>query len=204
MEEELTEEQLNSLSLKRKAGAVASEVGERLGWKAAEEFAPQEEDVYYNQPLTEENVDNIKDAIDQSLVRIARKAKGDAFAPHSGFSVGAALLGETEVGEVKVYTGANVEISAIQPIHAEQLAMAKAVTDGAEEFYAMAISPGDNPEGDVAPCGLCQHTISQFTEELRILEDAGDNEPTEYWLSELIGDGYSASVRHFHEVKDKK
>jgi cytidine deaminase len=197
---ELSSERVESLNLRRKAGAIREAVFSRFGHSGVEEFAPKEK---HNTPLTEENVDNINTAIDRSLVQIAREAKSDAFAPHSGFSVGAALLVSTEL-ENKVYTGANVEISAIQPIHAEQLAIAKAVTEGAEEFYAMAISAGENPEGDVAPCGLCQHTMSQFTEELRILEDAGDEEPTEYWLSELIGDGYSASVRHFDEVKDKK
>jgi len=197
-----TKEKVNSLSLKRKASAVAVEVSERLSWKAAEEIAPQDKDTQ-NEILTEENVDNINDAIDQSLVRVARKAKEDAFAPHSNFQVGASLLVSSDIGEIEIYTGANVEVSAIQPIHAEQLAIAKSVTNGAEEFHAMAISAGDNPAGDVAPCGLCQHTMSQFTEELRILEDAGDKEPTEYWLSDLIGDGYSASVRHFDEVKDK-
>lgn len=192
------EKEMESISLKRKAGAVRQAVYEKFGGKGVEEFAPKEKNMRH-QPLSETDVDNIKDAIDQSLVRIARKAKGDAFAPHSDFSVGASLF--TDEG---IFTGANVEISAIQPIHAEQLAIAKAVTDGADEFHAMAISAGDDPTGDVAPCGLCQHTMSQFTEELRILEDAGENKPTEYWLSELIGDGYSASVRHFDEVKDKE
>ena len=137
---------------------------------------------------------------DRQLVEAAREAKAGAFSPYSEFRVGASLL--TEQG---VYTGANVEVSGRSTsVHAEMLAAYKAVHDGAEEFRIMAISAGDDPSGDIAPCGLCQHTLSQFTEELRILEDAGDEEPEEYWLSELIGDGYSASTRHFDKIRDKQ
>ena len=137
---------------------------------------------------------------DRELVNAARKTKADAFAPYSEFQVGASLM--TEQG---VYTGANIEISGRSTsVHAEMLAAYKAVQDGAEEFQAMAISAGEDPSGDIAPCGLCQHTLSQFTEELRILEDAGDKEPEEYWLSKLIGEGYSASTRHFDQVRDKE
>lgn len=137
---------------------------------------------------------------DRQLVEAAREAKAGAFAPYSEFAVGASLL--TEQG---VYTGANIEISGRSTsVHAEMLAAFKAVHDGAEEFRAMAISAGEDPSGDIAPCGLCQHTLSQFTEELRILEDAGDEEPQEYSLLDLIGDGYSASTRHFDKISDKE
>jgi cytidine deaminase len=137
---------------------------------------------------------------DKELVKVARESKASAFAPYSEFQVGASLL--TEQG---VYTGANIEISGRSTsVHAEMLAAYKAVQDGAEEFQVMAISAGETPSGDIAPCGLCQHTLSQFTEELRILEDAGDEEPEEYSLLELIGDGYSASTRHFDQIRDKE
>ena len=135
---------------------------------------------------------------DKELVNAARQTKANAFAPYSEFQVGASLI--TEQG---VYTGANIEISGRSTsVHAEMLAAYKAVHDGAEEFQVMAISAGEDPSGEIAPCGLCQHTLSQFTEELRILEDAGKEDPVEYWLSDLIGDGYSASTRHFDQVTD--
>mgnify|MGYP000143737369 CR=1 FL=1 len=136
---------------------------------------------------------------DRELVQKAREAKSKAFAPYSEFQVGAALL----VSNGKVYTGSNIEVSGRSTsVHAEMLAAFQAVHNGATKFEAMAISAGDDPSGDIAPCGLCQHTLSQFTDELRILEDAGTEEPKEYWLSELIGDGYSASTRHFDKISD--
>ena len=134
---------------------------------------------------------------DRTLLNVAREARENAFAPYSEFKVGASI--STNLG---VFAGANIEVSGRSTsVHAEMLAMFEAVFKGADEFYTMIISPQDQ-SGEVGPCGLCQHTISQFTDELRILEDAGEDEVVEYWLSELIGDGYSASTRHFETIND--
>lgn len=138
------------------------------------------------------------DEIDEVLVSLARSAKEKAFAPHSDFPVGAALL--TEQG---IYLGGNVEVSGRSTsVHAEMLAAYKATFDGAQEFQAMSVST-PRQCADTGPCGLCQHTLSQFTDELRIIEDGGDGEHGIFYLSELIGDGYSASTRHPEYVNDK-
>lgn len=149
--------------------------------------------------LQEDDLDELKAASDSLLISLARQAKEEgAFAPYSEYPVGAALL--TDKG---VFLGANIEISGRSTsVHAEMLAAYKAVFEAATEFHTMAVTAGEDPSGDIAPCGLCQHTLSQFTDELRVIEDAGDDDPKEYWLSELIGDGYSASTRHFDKVSD--
>ncbi len=138
---------------------------------------------------------------DDTLVFLARKARDSgAFAPYSEFPVGAALL--TEQG---LYLGANIEISGRSTsVHAEMLAAYKAVFEGAVDFKVMAVSTPRQSTG-TGPCGLCQHTLSQFTEELRILEDGGKgNGHGEFWLSELIGDGYSASTRHMDKIQENQ
>jgi len=138
---------------------------------------------------------------DGTIVSLARKAReSGAFAPYSEFPVGAALL--TEQG---LYLGANIEISGRSTsVHAEMLAAYKAVFEGAANFKVMAVSTPRQSTG-TGPCGLCQHTLSQFTEELRILEDGGEgNEHGEFWLSELIGDGYSASTRHMDKIQENR
>jgi len=136
--------------------------------------------------------------IEDALVRLARKAKQKAFAPHSDFPVGAVLL--TEQG---IYLGGNVEVSGRSTsVHAEMLAAYNAAFEGAEEFRAMSVST-PRQCADTGPCGLCQHTLSQFTDELRIIEDGGEGEHGIFYLSELIGDGYSASTRHPEYVNDK-
>lgn len=143
-------------------------------------------------------IEGDEESMDEVLVSLARSAKEKAFAPHSDFPVGSALL--TEKG---LYLGANVEISGRSTsVHAEMLAAYKAVFDGSEEFRAMSVST-PRQCADTGPCGLCQHTLSQFTDELRIIEDGGDDEHGIFYLSELIGDGYSASTRHPEYVNDK-
>lgn len=153
--------------------------------------------VQFSQDEFERLTNGEEDTIDNALVRLARKGKDQAFAPYSDFPVGAALL--TEKG---VYLGGNIEVSGRSTsVHAEMLAAYKAVFDGAEEFRAMSVST-PRQCADTGPCGLCQHTLSQFTDELRIIEDGGDGDNGIFLLSELIGDGYSASTRHFEHVKD--
>ena len=126
----------------------------------------------------------------ENLIQDARKAREKAFCPYSEYPVGAAV--ETDEG---VFTGANIEVSGRSTsVHAEMLAFFQAVYNGAEEFHKMAVSP-KNQSGE-AICGLCQHTVAQFTDELLIIEDCGEEDPETYKLSKLIGPAYSPSTRH--------
>lgn len=155
--------------------------------------------VDFEQKEFENLVEGKEKTVDEALVKLARIGREKAYAPHSDFPVGAALI--TEQG---VYLGGNVEISGRSTsVHAEMLAAYKAVFDGAQEFNVMAVTT-ELEDPNFGPCGLCQHTLSQFTDELRIIEDAGDGEHGIFYLSELIGDGYSASTRHPEYVKDKQ
>lgn len=134
---------------------------------------------------------------DTELLDAARDARNHAFAPYSEYPVGAALY--TDQG---VYTGANIEVSGRSTsVHAEMLAVFNAVYDGATEYCTLAVSP--DGETGVAICGLCQHTLAQFTDDLRIVEDTGaDSEPETYSLGDLIGPAYSPSTRHPNDVMD--
>jgi len=172
--------------------------GELDSWIPHDDYGPLQFGSNTAKPI--EEVEELLEAMyqnfmiaDDRIMEKAREARSRAFAPYSEYEVGAAVL--TEEG---IFMGANVEVSGRSTsIHAEMMAMFNAVFNGATKFYTMAVSPQDQ-NGDVAPCGLCQHTISQFTNELEILEDAGEEgDHSKFWLSELIGDGYSASTRHF-------
>lgn len=154
--------------------------------------------VDFEQKEFERLVEGKDKTVEEALVKLARTAKEKAYAPHSDFPVGAALI--TDKG---VYLGGNVEISGRSTsVHAEMLAAYKAVFDGAQEFKLMSVST-PRQSNDTGPCGLCQHTLSQFTDELRIVEDGGEDDHGIFYLSELIGDGYSASTRHPEYVNDK-
>ncbi|MBX0297527.1 cytidine deaminase [Haloarcula nitratireducens] len=127
---------------------------------------------------------------DIELIEAAREARERAYCPYSEYKVGAALLADDEI-----YQGANMEICGrTTSIHAEMLATFNAVFDGATDFERLAISPLG--ETGVAPCGLCQHTIAEFTEDLRIIEDIGsDSDFVEYSLKDLIGPAYRPDVQ---------
>jgi cytidine deaminase len=128
---------------------------------------------------------------ESELLEAARSARDKAFAYESEYKVGAALL--TDKG---VYTGCNIEVSGRSTsVHGEMLAFFKAVMDGAQEFEKIMIAP--QGQTGVAPCGLCQHTMAQFTDDIEILEDIGEEDTFErYTLEELIGPAYSPSTRN--------
>ena len=95
------------------------------------------------------------------LIALAAQARKMAYAPYSGFCVGAALLGKSG----KVYTGCNVENAAYTPTNcAERTAVFKAVSEGEREFSAIAIvgGKGDAMAEFCAPCGICRQVLAEF------------------------------------------
>ena len=78
-----------------------------------------------------------------------------AYAPYSGYQVGAALLSV----DGTVYGGCNVENSAYSmTICAERSAVVKAVGAGEREFAAIAVVTEDGG----TPCGACRQVLSEF------------------------------------------
>ncbi|MBQ9015570.1 MAG: cytidine deaminase [Firmicutes bacterium] len=127
---------------------------------------------------------------DLELYRIAEDARKNAYAPFSGFRVGAALL--TEDG--KVYTGVNVENSSYgATICAERTAFVKAISEGERSFTAIAISAGDVPS---LPCGICRQFMYEFAPQIRIItgpirEDDPEGGLKVQSLEQLLPEGFS-------------
>ena len=95
------------------------------------------------------------------LTELAKKAMEKAYAPYSGYKVGAALL----CADGTVYTGCNIENAAFSPtICAERVAFAKAVSDGHREFAAIAVCGGKDGviTGPFPPCGVCRQVMAEF------------------------------------------
>ena len=98
---------------------------------------------------------------DRELLQCAVEAREMAYAPYSGFRVGAALVGKSG----KIYKGCNVENAAYSPTNcAERTAIFKAVSEGEREFTAIAIVGGmDETIADFcAPCGVCRQVLAEF------------------------------------------
>ena len=94
------------------------------------------------------------------LIQEAKKARERAYTPYSNFQVGAALL--TKSG--KIYHGCNIENAAYTPTNcAERTAFFKAVSEGKNQFSAIAVAGGKNNAGAVCyPCGACLQVMTEF------------------------------------------
>ena len=98
---------------------------------------------------------------DKELLTLAGEARTHAYAPYSGFAVGAALLCKDGM----VYTGCNIENASFTPtVCAERAAFFKAVYDGKREFAAIAVVGGKQgePDGTAFPCGVCRQVMAEF------------------------------------------
>lgn len=94
------------------------------------------------------------------LIQKAIRARELAYAPYSGFKVGAALLCK----DGTVYTGCNVEnASYSETVCAERTSILKAVSEGKREFSAIALVGGKDEISDfVYPCGACRQVLGEF------------------------------------------
>lgn len=108
---------------------------------------------------------------DDELVGMAREAMERAYAPYSGFRVGAALLSR----DGRVFTGVNVENASIGlSVCAERNAIARAVVEGASDFEKLAIVT-DPTEEPTMPCGVCRQVIWEFSHDLPIIVESGES-----------------------------
>jgi cytidine deaminase len=98
----------------------------------------------------------MSDPLDE-LVEAARGAQQRAYAPYSGFRVGAAVRAESG----RVYTGCNVENASFgATICAERGAVSSMVAGGDLALSAVAIFT-DGPE-PAMPCGVCRQVLREL------------------------------------------
>lgn len=104
-----------------------------------------------------------------ALVEAAGRAACAAYAPYSGFKVGAALL----AGDGQIVTGCNVENASFGlTICAERAVVCRAVADGLRDFAALAVcAPGGAP-----PCGACRQVLHEFSPVLRVVLCSADGD----------------------------
>lgn len=122
-----------------------------------------------------------------TLFQQAVTSRGFAYAPYSGFTVGAALL----AADGTVFTGCNIENASFSPTCcAERTAFFKAVSEGTRTFSAIAIvgGPAGKPPADgLSPCGVCRQVMSEFcTADFEILLGTADGGYTVTTLGALF------------------
>ena len=123
---------------------------------------------------------------DEALIAAARQASQNAYAPYSGFGVGAAL--QTRSG--RVFIGCNVENASYGlTLCAERVAVAKAVSEGERDFGAIAIVS----RGAAMPCGACRQVLAEFNADLRVIVADLEGNSHQFRLSELLPEAFSSS-----------
>ena len=128
---------------------------------------------------------------EKELIMAALQARKLAYAPYSGFLVGAAIY--TKDG--KVFSGCNIENASYGATNcAERTAAFKAVSEGSREFLAIAIvGSGDEEIKDYAfPCGVCRQVLREFCnpDDMIIIVAKSTEEYRKFTLSELLPESF--------------
>ena len=146
-------------------------------------------------------------ALRQNLVNRAIQARERAYAPYSGFKVGAAALFEDD----RIYTGCNVENASFGATRcAEQVAILTGVAEGCRRLETIAVvcesdapltlragrpDPVRDPASDrdsarsgppVWPCGVCRQIICEFGPEATVIAATVDGAVEEASIQELL------------------
>ncbi len=128
--------------------------------------------------------------IEVDLIEAARAAREEAYAPYSGYKVGAAILDSTG----RVWTGANVEnISYGATLCAERVAFGKMVTAGARRIEMVAVASEDG----ATPCGICRQSLLEFSPDpssVRVLIADASRQIGEFSLVELMPYAFSSNT----------
>ena len=121
------------------------------------------------------------------LAESARSAAENAYAPYSGFRVGAVVVAD----DGTAYTGANVENAAYgSAICAEGSAISSAASAGVRKLSVVAVAciDAESPD-DAYPCGNCRQLMNEFRVE-RVIVATDSGEVREHSLEDLLPFGF--------------
>lgn len=128
-----------------------------------------------------------------ALIQNALKARLQAYAPYSGFAVGAAV----QCRSGAIYLGTNIEnVSYGLTICAERIAIGSAVAAGEREFVAIAVV-ADTLE-PIAPCGACRQFLAEFAPDLIIVSATVRGDQKVENLSHLLPDPKRGILKNVH------
>jgi cytidine deaminase len=126
------------------------------------------------------------------LVTAARAVRDRAYAPYSGYRVGAAIL--TKSGAV--FTGCNVENASYgATICAERGAIMQMVAMGEHDPVACAVATGGPHPG--SPCGMCRQVLREFARDMPIAlvaEQKGRLSRRDTTLAKLLPDAFDGAM----------
>lgn len=128
---------------------------------------------------------------EKELCKEAIDAMKNAYAPYSGYKVGAALL--TKKG--KLFAGCNIENAAYTPtVCAERVALFNAISSGERNFTAIAVAGGKDGviSGAFPPCGVCRQVMAEFcAPDFTVLVVTGEDSYKKYTINELFPQAFT-------------
>lgn len=123
----------------------------------------------------------------QELVEAAKAARELAYAPYSGFAVGAAVRAKSG----HTYSGCNVENASYGlTVCAERVALFRAVAAGEREITEVAVVS----EPGAAPCGACRQVLAEFASlsgQVEIIVVSGRGHELHFTLKQLLPASFS-------------
>jgi cytidine deaminase len=119
------------------------------------------------------------DKVFAGLIQEAKQVECESYSPLTNRSSGVALLAKGG----KIYTGCSIEVSNYaSSICAGKAALAKAISDGARQFLAVAIT-GETVDLNYL-CGDCREAFAEFGRDLVVISELAPKEHK--LLSELL------------------
>lgn len=156
----------------------------RVGGKAGDASAAKVNE----RPAAEQTEPSATELLEEAeLLQAAERARSNAYAPYSGYAVGAAL----EAASGRTYLGANVENAAYGiTTCAERVALFKAISDGERHFRRIAVvCHGTAP----FPCGACRQALAEFSPGIDVLVRGGGGLHRRR-LTDLLPDAFGGST----------
>lgn len=134
-----------------------------------------------------------------SLRSLALGARDAAYAPYSGFRVGACL----EAADGRFFVGCNVENSSYPvTMCAERVALGAAVAAGARQFRRIFLCT--DAESPVAPCGMCRQALAELAPDLEVESESGTGRRASWILSGLLPEAFVLQSASRNESGDSR
>jgi cytidine deaminase len=132
-----------------------------------------------------------------ALIDYAMKARECAYAPYSGYKVGAAAVDDQN----RVFFGANVENASYGlSLCAERAAIASAVSTGARSVKALILVTESVPP--VTPCGACRQWLAEFADDdLQIIAANTSRRFRRFTLGALLPEAFRFANRELEAAE---
>jgi cytidine deaminase len=145
--------------------------------------------------IVQAKLDAVDDGL-RALYEAAKAARERAYAPYSGFRVGAAL----RTTDHSVVTAANVENASYGlTICAERAAICRALAEGHRAFDAVAVA---GPATTLSPCGACRQVLAEFMAPDALVVFPIDGELAAFSIDELLPHAFVMGADGDHRMGD--